>query len=228
MDAADYLDAKLGGPSTGFCANSGLSLAVWDTNNHQGLGPTDKDGHYVLWLEWEDNSSVLHKEPFEHNVQLDNTLPVINDLKVTLPDGTTPVDACGSAPKGQSIFKVYGDFEDDPPPLADGYYWNYRLRVRGGNPPASVSYGWHNYYDGDAPVANTDETGTTPDGTTVLLRNINMTDLGASFTDCCYVLDLWVRDAAIRHNFVNNNWTNDSSGSSGWWDNAFITFAAAP
>jgi hypothetical protein len=228
MNTADYLDAKLGGPSTGFCSNSGLRLAVWDSNNHQGLGPADKDGHYVLWLEWEDGGGTLHKEPFEHHIQLDNTLPVINDLKVTLPDGTTPVDACGSAPQGQSIFKVFGDFEDDPAPLTDGYYWGYRLRVRGGNPPASVAYGWHNYYDGTTYVANTDETGTTPDGSTVLLREIDMTDLGASFTDCCYVLDLWVRDAAVRHSFVNNNWTNDSTGSSGWWDNAFITFAAAP
>ena len=28
-----------------------------------------------------------------------------------------------------------------------------------------------------------------------------MKDLGNSFVDCCYVLDLWVRDAAIRHSF---------------------------
>lgn len=228
MDTAAYLDAKLGGPSTGFCTNSGLRLAVWDSNNHQSLGPADKDGHYVLWLEWEDGGGVLHKEPFEHHIQLDNTLPIINDLQVTLPDGTTPVDACGSAPQGQSVFKVFGDFEDDPPPLTDGYYWGYRLRVRGGNPPAAVVYGWHNYYDGTTYVANTDETGTTPDGSTVLLREIYMTDLGVSFTDCCYVLDLWVRDAAIRHSFVSNNWANDNSGSSEWWDNAFITFAAAP
>jgi len=55
-----------------------------------------------------------------------------------------------------------------------------------------------------------------------------MNDLGASFTDCCYVLDLWVRDAAIRHSFPNNNYTNNNSGSSAWWDNDFLTFGASP
>ncbi|MFQ5854558.1 MAG: hypothetical protein ACE5LU_02785 [Anaerolineae bacterium] len=219
MDAANYLTAA-DGTLTG-CANSGLRLAVWDTANHQpGFGPADKDGHYVLWLEWEDGGGVLHREPFDHHLQLDNTLPVINDLLVTLNDGTTPVAACGEAPTGESIFKVHGDFADD-------YYWGYRLRVRGGDPPASQYYGWHNYYDGTLPVANTDDTGTTPDGSTVYLRDIDMTDLGESFTDCCYVLDLWVRDAAIRHSF-NGRVANNNSGSSAWWDNVFITFAAAP
>lgn len=227
MDASDYMEAKLGGPITGWCANSGMRLAVWDTANHQSLGPTDKDGHYVLWLEWEDNSSVLHTEPFEHHLQLDNTEPIINDFKVTLPDGTTPVNACGQS-SGVSTFKVFADFEDDPAPLTDGYHWGYRLRIRGGNPPASAYYGWHNYYDGTVPVSNTNETGTTPDSTTVFLRDINMNDLGASFTDCCYVLDLWVRDAAIRHSFPNNNYTNDNSGSSAWLDNDFLTFGASP
>jgi hypothetical protein len=221
MDAADFLEAKLGGPSTGFCANGHLKLAVWDTASHAaGYGPADPDGHYRLWLEWEDSGSVLHREPLDHSIQLDNTEPQINDLKVTLSDGTTAVAACGEAPSGESIFKVYGDFEDD-------YYWGYRLRVRGGSPPTGVIYGWHDYYDGTPYVVNTDDTGTTPDATTVHLRDIDMTDLGASFTDCCYVLDLWVRDASIRHAFGGLS-TNDVTGSSAWWDDAFITFAAAP
>lgn len=221
MVASAYLDAKLGGPSTGFCANPGLKLAVWDTADHtSGFGPANPDGHYRLWLEWEDTGGAMHREPFDHSIQLDNTEPKINDLKVTLSDGTTPLAACGEAPNGESIFKVFGDFEDD-------YHWGYRLRVRGGDPPTGVTYGWHNYYDGTPEVANTDDTGTTPDGTTVHLRDIDMTDLGASFTDCCYVLDLWVRDASIRHSF-NGRVTNDVTGGSGWWDNAFITFAAAP
>jgi hypothetical protein len=219
MDASDYLGAK-DGTLTG-CVNSGMRLAVWDTASHTaGYGPGDPDGQYIVWLEWEDGSAVLHQEDFEHHVQLDNTLPVINDLQITLSDGTTTVGACGEAPPGENIFKVYGDFEDD-------YYWNYRLRVRGGNPPASQYYGWHNYYDATPEVANTNLTGTTPTGTTVFLRDIDMTDLGASFTDCCYVLDLWVRDAAIRYSF-NGIYANDGSGSSAWWDNSFLTFAAAP
>ncbi len=217
MDASDYLDAK-SGVLTG-CSNSGLRLAVWDTNNEMGLGPADPNGHYILWLEWEDGGGILHKEPREHHIQLDNTLPVINDLLITLPDGTTPVPACGEAPAG-NIFKVFGDFEDD-------FYWDYTLRVRGGDPPAGKTYGPHPYFEGTPEVANTDTTGTTPPATTVFLRDIDMNDLGDSFTDCCYLLDLWVRDAAIRHTF-NNIWTNEVTGSFDFADNAFTTFAASP
>ena len=54
-----------------------------------------------------------------------------------------------------------------------------------------------------------------------------MTDLGASFVDCCYDLDLWVRDAAIRHSF-NGRVANENSGSDYWWANSFLTFAASP
>jgi len=218
MDAATYLGYK-DGTLTGGCPNSGLKLAVWNTDGVTGFdpGPADKNGHYVLWLEYDDG--IIQREPVEHHLQLDNTLPKINDFKVTLADGSTPVDACGEAPDGKHIFKVYADFHDD-------YYWDYKLRVRGGNPPGSKTYGWHNYYDGTPAVANTDRTGTTPAATTVLLRNIDMNDL-PHFTDCCYVLDLWVRDGAIRHGF-NKRVTNDGTGSSAWWANEFLTFAAAP
>ncbi len=218
MDASDYLDAKTGA-LTG-CVNS-LRLAVWDTNNEQGLGVgLDPNGHYVVWLEWKDNALVLHKELTEHHIQLDNTLPVINDLLITLADGTTPVPACGEAEPG-NIFKVFGDFEDD-------FYWYYSLAVRGGDPPAAVGYGPHNYFDGTSEVANTGTTGTTPSATTVLLRPIDMNDLGASFTDCCYLLDLWVFDAAIRYYFINNIELINGTGSTAFADNAFTTFAASP
>lgn len=218
MDVADYFEAKLGGPSTDWCPNSGLRLAVWDSDNDMGFGPTDPNGHYVLWLEWDDGS--LHKEPFEHHLKLDNTLPVLNDMLLTLADGSSPVAACGEAPSGADLFKLYADFEDD-------HYWSYLVHVRGGSPPTTVTYGWHNYHDGTPEVANTDSTGTIPDGSTVFLRDINMNDFGASFTDCCYLLELFVRDAAIRHSF-NNRVANDVT--SGYWTSTsqFITFAAAP
>ena len=219
MDASTYLGYK-DGTLTGGCPNSGLKLAVWNTDGVSGFdpGPADKNGHYRLWLEYDDGA--ISREPVEHHLQLDNIKPAINDFDVTLSDGTSPVDACGEAPNGEHIFKIYGDFDDD-------YYWGYRLRVRGGDPPASKTYGWHTYYDGSAASANTDRTGTTPDATTVFLRDIDMNDLGASFTDCCYVLDLWVRDGAIRHSF-NKRVANDGTGSSDWWTNEFLTFAAAP
>ena len=219
MDAATYQGYKTGA-LTGGCPNTGLKLAVWNTDGVPGFdpGPADPNGHYVLWLEFDDGA--IDREPVEHHLQLDNTLPKINDFKVTLADGTTPVNACGEAPNGEHIFKVYADFYDD-------YHWGYKLRVRGGDPPAGKTYGWHNYYDGTPAVVNTDRTGTTPTGNTVFLRNIDMNDLGASFTDCCYVLDLWVRDGAIRHSF-NKRVTNDVTGANGWWANRFLTFAAAP
>jgi len=217
MDASDYLEAKNGGPSTDFCTNSGMRLAVWDTMGLDGIGE-DSNGHYVVWLEWDDGA--FHREPFEHHIQLDNTLPVINDFKVTLKDGTTPVGPCGEAP-GEEIFRIYADFEDD-------YYWRYRLRVRGGSPPTSAYFGWHNYYDGTSYVANTDTTGTTPDGVTVFLREINLTAaLGDSFTDCCYVLDLWVGDSSIRHSF-NHRYANHQGYGNPWLANEFITFEASP
>lgn len=232
MDASNYLKAKLGDLAlTDNCPNSGLLLAVWASHNL--TSPENKDGHYVLWLEWEDTGGMLHREPFEHHLQLDNTAPKIADLadgglRVTLEDGTTPVGACGEAPKGEHKFKVYGQFSDD-------YYWGYYLRIRGGNPPATIVYpkdatedpdhnGWHDYYDGSPWTDHIDMTGTTPDGTSVFLREINMKDLGDSFVDCCYVLDLFVHDAAILHNF-NNRMVDPISPHR---VNKFITFSAAP
>lgn len=221
MDASDFLDARDGWP----CTNPAMQLAVWDS---KALGAPDKDGHFVVWLEW-DNGSSLEREPVEHHVQLDNTKPVIapfpNGLQVRLPGGGANdlVPACGEAPAGTSSFEIWSQFADD-------YYWNFRLRLRGGLPPASAGYGPHNYFDptdGAPGLKNTDDTGTIPDLNTVHVRNIDMTDLGDSFQDCCYVLDLWVRDAAIRHTF-SGKVVNDASGSGSFQANAFVTFAAGP
>jgi hypothetical protein len=229
MDYTQYMDAR-SGASTG-CPNGGLRLGIWQT---QALGDPDKDEHYVLWLEWQDGSG-FHREPFEHHLQLDNSLPKINDLKVTLTDGSTPVGACGEAPKGEHIFKVYADFEDNK-----DLYWSYYIRVRGGKPPANIRYPknlpaedpdgnlWHDYYEGTIYVANTDKGGTTPDSTTVFLRDIDMQDFKTSFVDCCYLLELFVRDAALRHSFPQRNTVYESTGA--YWDDVskFFTFAAAP
>jgi hypothetical protein len=234
MPAATYLAAK-SGTLTG-CANSGLRLAVWDTNNRLGLGPAtdaERNAHYVLWLEWEDAGGILHQEPLEHHLQLDNTLPVIAPypagLRVHLPGSVTAVPACGEAPTGSSELEVWGQFRDL-------YYWNFYLEARGGNPPASAGYGPHNYYDptdGPPGLKNTNHLGTTPAVTTVHLRDIDLAlpppdGLGASFKRCCYVLDLWVRDAAVRHTFADRNIATDNSGSTVYQAYAFVTFEAGP
>ena len=132
-----------------------------------------------------------------------------------------------SLPKGQTKYVETTYFL---PRLADrvgkSVGLSTRLRVRGGNPPAQVYYGWHKFWDGTPEVANLDSQGTNPPGGLRLLRTIDMTDLGASYTECCYVLDLWVSDASIRHNF---NTFQAYPSQPGWaWPNDFLTFAAAP
>ncbi|MBI5666861.1 MAG: hypothetical protein HZC41_02545 [Chloroflexi bacterium] len=239
MDAVSYLEAKTGNDVnsdgieyTDGCVNAELRLAVWDTLSLPSGTPAgdpvaghDREDHYVVWLEWEDSGGTLHREPVEHHLQLDNTVPRIapfpDGLQVRLTDGTTPVPACGEAPKGTSQFQVWAQFDDR-------YYLNYSLAVKGGLPPATASYGPHYFYNPDdgSGFKATDDTGTVPNATTVHVRDIDMTDLGDSFTDCCYLLEMVVRDAAIRHQFIGNHIVNDVSGS--YYAYTFITFAAAP
>ena len=194
----------------------------------RGPGVQDREDHYVLWLEWEDTSNVMHREQADHHLQLDNTLPTIapypDGLQVRLPDGTTIVPACGDTGPGADQLQVWGQF-------ADRYYRGFSLRLRGGLPPTTVNYppsGLHYFYDpndGTTAVKNTDDTGTAPDVTTVHLRDIFMTDLGDAFTDCCYMLDIYVYDRAIRNTF-NGEQVNVFTGVT--YSNAFITFAAQP
>ncbi|NOZ27176.1 MAG: hypothetical protein GXP39_03865 [Chloroflexi bacterium] len=216
FDAATYRFLRAGG---GGCPNGGLVLAVWDTLNDPNV--SDKDGHYVIWLEWRTApAGPIYREPVDHHVQMDNTRPKIDKLELRTPDGTV-VQPCGGAPAGTHVLQVFGEFSDE-------YFLGYRLRTRGGNPPASKYYpsstGWHQYWDGAPYATNLDQNGTTPAGLQYL-RDIDMNDLGASFVECCYVLDLWISDAAIRHNF---NRFYAWPGHPWSWPNKFLTFAAAP
>jgi hypothetical protein len=246
MNAQDFMNARYGlGPFINSwirCDHPELRLAVWNSDalpvgeigadgNPTGFprpGVQDREDHYVVWLEWEDTSSVMHREQADHHIQLDNTLPVIADypdgLQVFLPDGTQ-VPACGETGPGADQLHVHGQFYDR-------FYRGFSLRLRGGLPPATAHYpgggNLHYFYDvddGTAGIKNTDDTGTVPDGSTEHLRDIFMTDLGASFTDCCYVLDLYVYDRAIRHTFDGEQ-VNVFTGTN--YSNTFITFAATP
>ncbi len=132
------------------------------------------------------------------------------------------VNPCGNAQSGVHKLEVYAEFNDN-------FFGGYRLRVRGGNPPKSVYYpsstDWHNYWDGTPETASLDANGTTPGGLQ-LLREIDMKDLGASYVECCYDLDLWINDRAIRHTFNQIYAWPDQPG---WaWPSKFLTFAAAP
>ena len=242
MDVNNYLEAKTGldvnGDSVHFtdgCVNSGLRLAVWDTlalPEGSTVG-RDREDHYVVWLEWDNGpSSTVEREPVEHHIQLDNTRPELpaypDALQVRLMDGTTTVFACGEAPEGTSDFQIWGQFED-------AHYYGFRLVVRGGDPPATQTYpgsGWHRYYEpndgtilpGPVDLKNTDGFGTVGTGLQHL-RNIDMTDLGDNFTDCCYLLEMYVIDRTIRHSF-----NGISANGIGAWESgpAFVTFSASP
>lgn len=237
IDAQKYLQVKYQG-----CTNGHIRLAAWDTANQVGMaGGIDRDGHYVIWLEWEDKDGNLHREPYEHHIQLDNTRPRIadldgdgvGDLKLEIPTGEGVPSVMGACGKAKEIdeLKVKSAFEDK-------YYLGFRLDLYGGNPPAHESYGPHNYYDpndGTPGVKNTDGGGTLDFTSLNYLRKINMNDLGKSFVECCYSLHLRVKDAAIRHHFTH--WAHptlvaklvDVTGMDTGWDaRTFITFEARP
>lgn len=232
MAAQEFIDAKNGIGSYVGCPHPELRLAVWNSSalpagtaaGEPVPGVRDREDHYVVWLEWEDSASAMHREPVEHHLQLDNTLPAAapypDGLQLRLDDGTV-ILACDESPAGSSELEVWAQF-------ADRYYDRFRLILRGGNPPATKVYGPHRFYDpddGTATVKNTDATGTMPDLATVHLRNIMMTDLGASFTECCYYLEMQMWDRSIRHSF-DGTVVNHISNSV--WSEAFMTFAASP
>ena len=87
MNSQEYLDAKNGTGSYIGCPHE-LRLAVWNTLGLPAGTPTgdpipavrDREDHYVVWLEWEDAALAMHREPVDHHVQLDNTLPISSRL----------------------------------------------------------------------------------------------------------------------------------------------------
>jgi len=192
MDYADYAAAENGTFPGSFC-DADLKLAVWNTISDS----PDPNGHFVLWLEWEDTSATLRRESVEHHLQLDNLAPTIapypDGLQVRLMDGTTIVPACGET-SGETQFQIWAQFDD-------AYYGAATLTVAGGIPPVIFPYSV-DAWEASA-TDNLDDTGTTPDATTVFIRNIDMTDLGESFQQCCYLVELRVWDRAILHAFNN-------------------------
>ncbi len=201
MDASDYLDAKNGtGTFSDGCVNAELRLAVWDSTT-----APDPNGHYVVWLEWED-AGGSHQENADHHIQLDNKAPTLtpgdsNPVRIELrqPDGVTPVPQCGQLPANISTVQVWAEF-DDP------YYDYFDIFMAGGSPGTTWTNAPYPHYfdpnDGTLGLKNTDDTGTKPDGTLVHLRDIDMAAaFGASFKNCCYYFQIRVWDAAILYSF---------------------------
>ena len=153
--------------------------------------------------------------------------PYPNGLQVFVnnPDGSkgSQVVACGDEKTGASKFQIWGQFDDD-------FYSRFSLRVVGGGPPTAIAnFGPHRWWDpndGTPAIKHTDQTGTAPNLTTVHLRNIDLAAaLGTAFTRCCYLLDLWVWDASIRHAF-DKVVATDVSGN--YYAYQPITFGAGP
>jgi hypothetical protein len=232
MDASDFLDAKNGTGAWVGCPHE-LRLAVWNTGSLPAgtadgqpvPGLSDREDAYAVWLEWQTTAAVMVREPVEHHIQLDNTLPVIapypDGLQLRMGDGLTVIPACGEAPARVAELQVWGQF-------SDRFYSAFDLVLKGGTPPASKAYGPHDFYDpddGTVLVKNTGPQGTNPAGTPQRLRDITLTDLGASAVKCCYYLEIQVYDRSIRHTF-DGTFVNDFTG--GNHSEAFMTFSADP
>ena len=235
MDAPTWFHAY-DGTLTG-CVNHNLRLAVWDTNNSQGFGwsPPDPNGHYVLWLEWQDGAGLA---PRACRAQSAARQPVAGHC--TLPEWPASLrQQPGQHPRHSGRCLRAGKERGEQVPDLGPVRRCVLLRVqvaRGRRRAAdrdrllpdlaepSTSGGTRRM--ASPGVKNTDQTGTTPNATTVHLRTIDMAAaLGSAFTDCCYLLDLWVYDASIRHAF-DRVVATDVSGD--YYAYQPITFAAGP
>lgn len=207
FDAVQYQAYRF---TPGFCPNTHLVLAVWDSEI-----VADPDGQHIVWLEYRTSSggAIIYREAMDHHVQLDNTAPVISQLELRTLDGTL-VPPCGEATAGISQFNVYAEIHDT-------WFDRFRIYVKGGNPPNTAPYikAW---YPVD-PTDHLDEQGTTPAGIQ-LVQTIDMTDLGASFVDCCYFLEMFAHETTIHHSF-NGHIAQVVNSPYGY---NFLTFAAAP
>lgn len=207
FDAAQYRTYRF---TPGICPNTHLVLAVWNS-----LTAAEKDGHYIIWLEYRTSvgGATIFREAMDHHVQLDNTAPKIVNLELRTLDGTL-VPPCGGAGAGVSQFNVHAEIRDQ-------YFDQFVIHVKGGNPPNTATYSkaWY-------PIDLTDHldiTGTVPVGTQ-FVQQIDMTDLGASFVNCCYLMEMYAYETTIHHHFDGQLAYLVNSP----YDYKFTTFAAAP
>jgi len=209
FDAAQYRNYRF---TPGICPNTHLLLAVWDS---KALPDVDENDHYIIWLEYRTTAggATTFREAMDHHVQLDNTAPKIVNLELRTEDGNL-VPPCGGAGAGVTKFNVYAEIRDE-------YFDQFVVNVKGGNPPNTASYNkaWY-------PVDLTDQLdrqGTTPAGLQ-FVQQIDMTDLGASFVNCCYLMEMYAYETTIHHNFNGQLAYLINSP----YDYRFTTFAAAP
>ncbi len=189
FNAAEYrrMAEGEGVPFNHVCSNN-LALTVWNS-------PTavpDKEGHYVIWLQWRNAPmGPIFEEAFDHHVQLDNKAP--ENLSLSIPGG-----ACTTYGKADMPIMVQGHIDD-------AHFWRYHIRVFGGNPPDAYNYGWVNH---NAAVPEADKVG--PTGTIgvgdVDLRQVDVNDMvPPSLVKCAYGLRLRAEDRTIHGGFNPGN-----------------------
>ena len=162
------------------------------TNWHTPTAP-DPEGLYEVRIDYQVGPSTLHG-PW-YRVQLDNTLPDLQDLNLVVQPGTSG-GGSGTCPVYTSAnmpLMLQGQFHDD-------HFWRYRATIDGDLYPAH-SYALTNYYDATLPAAHLDDTGTTPDGNLVDLHPVSVYDIVPNPADCCYSIDVRVWDRTIWGNF---------------------------
>jgi len=164
-----------------------LPLTNWDTSI-----AADPDGLYEVRLDWIVGGTTFHG-PW-HKVQLDNTLPKINDMNLVVQAGSAGGTAdCPIYTPANMPLMLQGDFADD-------YFWRYQARIDGDLLPG-YPYTLTNYYDGTLPAAHLDDTGTTPDGSLQDLHPVSVYDLTSVPPDCCYSVRLRVWDRTVWGHF---------------------------
>jgi len=185
FNAAEYrrMAEGEGVPFNHICS-PGLPSTVWDSET----ALPDKEGHYVVWLQWRNvPMGPILEEPFDHHVQLDNKAP--ENLALDIPGG-----ACATFGAADMPIMVQGHFDD-------AHFWRYHIRVFGGNPPDAFNYGWINYNAAVPEAANVGPTGTIGVGNKDL-REVDVNDMvPPPLVKCAYGVRLIAEDRTIHGNF---------------------------
>lgn len=209
-DAQDYYDAA---EYSNLLQCDPLPLTNWHTPS-----APDPDGLYEVRLDYQVGATTYHGPWYP--VQLDNTLPVIDDLALVVQPGTSSggTASCPVYSAANMPLMLQGQFRDD-------HFWRYRTYIDGDLYPAHA-YTLTNYYDGTLAAANLDDTGTTPDGNLVDLHEVSVYDIVPDPADCCYSVRVRVWDRTIWGSF----WGNRAlvSGYVGRWVSDDIYFAFQP
>ncbi len=206
-DANEYRRLEMGEGMPLDC-NGQLALTVLNSTDSTIVDPNE---HYVVWLQWRVGAGPIQEEPVEHHIQLDNKAP--ENLAISIPGG-----ACEAFGNTDMPIMIQAHV-DDP------HFWRYRLRLFGGNPPATKVYAIVNYDDATSAAANVGPTGTGPG--LVNLDAVNVNDLpAASIVDCSYGVQLWVQDRTIIGVFVPSH--NLLPWYFGHYDYKEITFSYTP